>query len=101
MKISLCIDSFNSIKISGSRLKSSSSISFNLFSGTRFSIMSAESEGCNYFKFLFKKLVSFSLIFLLKRLINSLLNSKFTFLSDIFFVKLIKMFHLLNLKLFS
>ena len=38
---------------------------------------------------LFKNSVSLSLIFLLKTLINSLLNSKFTFLSDIFFVKLI------------
>ena len=45
INISACIDSFNSIKISGSRLKPSNSISFDLFSGTKFSIMSAESEG--------------------------------------------------------
>ena len=79
INISVCIDSFNSMKISGSRLKPSNSISLDLFSGIKFSIISAESEGCNSFKVLFKKLVSFSLIFLLKRLMNSLLNSKFTF----------------------
>ena len=45
INISACIDSFNSIKISGSRLKPSNSISFNLFSDIKFSIKSAESEG--------------------------------------------------------
>ena len=44
IKISVCIDSFNSIKISGSRLKPSNSISFDLFSGIKFSIISAESD---------------------------------------------------------
>ena len=48
------------------------------------------------FKVRFKKSVSLSLIFLLKRLINSLLNSKLTFLSVIFFVKLINVRYLLN-----
>ena len=86
------MDSFNSIKISESKLKPSNSISFDLFSGIKFSIISAESDGGSSFRVLFKKFVSFSLIFLLKRLMNSLLNSKFAFLSIIFFVKLIKYF---------
>ena len=52
-------------------------------------------------KVLSKKLVSFSLIFLLKRLINSLLNSKFTFLSVISFVKLINAINIINFETFS
>ena len=73
------------MKISGSRLKPSNSMSLDLLSGIRFSIISAESAGWSSFRVLFKNSVSLSLIFLLKTLINSLLNSKFTFLSDIFF----------------
>ena len=96
INISVWIDSFNSIKISESRLKPSNSISFDLFSGTKFSIISAVSDGCSSFRVLFRKFVSFYLIFLLNRLINSLLNSKFTFLSAIFFVKLIKVLCSLN-----
>ncbi len=92
IKISVCIDSFNSMNISGSKLKLSSSMSFDLFSGIKFSIKSAVSAGCNSFRVLFKNSVSLSLIFLLKTLINSLLNSKFTFLSVIFFDKLINVF---------
>ena len=68
INISACIDSFNSIKISGSRLKPSNSISFNLLSGSKFSIISAESDGWSSFKVLFKKFASFSLIFLVKKL---------------------------------
>ena len=45
INISVWIDSFNSINISGSRLKPSNSISFDRFSGTKFSIISAESDG--------------------------------------------------------
>ena len=45
IKTSVWIDSFNSMKISGSRLNPSNSINFDLFSGTRFSIISAESAG--------------------------------------------------------
>ena len=79
MKISVCIDSFNSINISGSKLKPSSSRSFDLFSVTKFSIISAESAGCSSLSVLLRNSVSLSLIFLLKTLINSLLNSKLTF----------------------
>ena len=49
------MDSFNSIKISGSILNPSSSINFDLFSGAKFSIISAESAGWSSFKVLFKK----------------------------------------------
>ena len=44
-KISVWIDSFNSIKISGSILKPSNSINLDLFSKVKFSIISAESAG--------------------------------------------------------
>ena len=40
INISVCIDSFNSIKISGAKLKPSNSISLDLFSGGKFSIIS-------------------------------------------------------------
>ena len=63
MKISACIDSFNSIKISGSILNPSNSINFERFSGSKFSIISAESAGSNSLRALFKKSVSLSLIF--------------------------------------
>ena len=53
IKISVWIDSLSSIKISGSKLKPSNSINFDLFSSTRFSIMSAESAGWSSFKVLF------------------------------------------------
>ena len=93
------MDSFNSIKISGSKLKPSSSINFDLLSVTKFSIISAESDGWSSFRVLFKNSASLSLIFLLKRLINSLLNSKLAFLSVKSFVKLININFYLILKL--
>ena len=101
IKISVWIDSFNSINISGSKLKPSSSISFDLFSGIKFSIKSAESAGCNSFSVLFRNYVLLASIFLLKTLMNSLLNSKFTFLSFICFVKLINVIYLIIFRLFS
>ena len=67
IKTSVWIDSFNSMKISGSRLNPSNLISLDLFPGIKFSIILAESAGCSSFKVLFKKFVSLSLIFLLNR----------------------------------
>ena len=49
----------------------------------------------NSFSVLFRNSVLLSSIFLLKTLMNSLLNSKFTFLSFICFVKLINVIYLL------
>jgi len=63
IKTSVCIDSLSSINISGSILKPSNSISLDLFSVGKFSIMSAESAGSNSFRVLSKKTVSLSLIF--------------------------------------
>ena len=70
INISVCIDSFNSVNISGSKLNASNSMSLDLFSGTKFSIKSAESAGCNSLRVLLRKSVSFSLIFLLKTFSN-------------------------------
>ena len=53
IKTSVWIDSFNSINISGSKLNPSNSINLDLFSGIKFSIISAESEGCSSFSVLF------------------------------------------------
>ena len=86
----------NLIPENRSKLIELEGFNLDLFSETKFSIISAESAGWSSLRVLFKKIVSFSLIFLLKTLINSLLNSKFTFLSDISFVKLIKVLYLLN-----
>ena len=62
-------------------------------------MISAESAGSNSFRVLSKKFVSLSLIFLLKTLMNYLLNSKLAFLSVISFVKLININFYLILKL--
>jgi len=78
------MDSLSSTNISGSILNPSSSINLDLFSGLKFSIISAESAGNNSFNDLAKKSVSWLLIFSLMTLINSLLNSILTFLSFIF-----------------
>ena len=74
-KISVWIDSLSSTNISGSILNPSSSINLDLFSGLKFSIISAESAGSSSFNDLAKKSVSWFLIFSLMTLINSLLNS--------------------------
>ena len=66
IKISVWIDSLSSVKISGSKVKPSSSISFERFSGVKFSIISAESAGCSSLRVLLRNSVSLSLIFLLK-----------------------------------
>ena len=79
-------------------VKSSSSISLDLLDGNKFSIISAESAGCSSFRVFVKNSVSLSLIFLLKILINSLLNSKFTFLSPISFDKVINVSFIINFK---
>ena len=89
-RTSVWIDSFISIKISGSILNSSTSISLDLVSVDKFSIKFATSEGCKSFKVWFINPISAILIFSLNIVIKSLLKSKLTFLLPIDLIKLIK-----------
>ena len=78
---------------SGSILKLLNLIKFSLSFSVRCSIISAASAGCISLKELFIKMASLLIIFSLTTFMYSLLNSKFTFLSFIFFTKVIK-FHI-------
>ena len=87
--ISDCTDSFNSTKTSGSILKLFNLIKFSLSFSLKCSIMSAASAGCISLKEFVINNASFNAILSVTTFIYSLLNSKLTFLSLIFFIKVI------------
>ena len=89
--ISDCTDSFSSIKTSGSILKPLSLIKFSLSLKLKCSIMSAASAGCISLNELEINKASLFSILSVTTFIYSLLNSKLTFLSLIFFIKVINL----------
>ena len=88
--ISDCTDSFNSTNTSGSILKLLSLIKLSRSLGFKCSMMSAASAGCISLNELVINGASLLAILSVTTFMYSLLNSKLTFLSLIFLIKVIK-----------
>ena len=89
--ISVCTDSFNSTKTSGLILKLFNLSKFSRSPWLRCSIISAASAGCISLKEFVIKSTSLFMILSVTTLMYSLLNSKLTFLSLIFLIKVINL----------